>query len=223
MVNIGADMNQHRVNIRFFDEVKRVIRFVKQYIRGIHTFKKVGPCITLYGSHRLDQGVYYTQAKALGFALSKAGYAIMTGGGPGIMEAANAGAYEAKGVSCGCAIEIPGEQKVNPYVTHWALFEYFFMRKIMLTRFSIGFIALPGGYGTLDELFEMLTLIVTEKIKCYPVVLFGVDFWHPLYDTLKNHFVKHGTLHQDELDKIFITDSIPDVLSFLEQQLSSSS
>jgi uncharacterized protein (TIGR00730 family) len=198
-------------------EIARIMRFMSQYIRGIFIFSKVGRCVTVFGSHRITSGPYYELGEKIGAALAKAGFAVMTGGGPGLMQAANQGASQANGQSCGCAITIPGEQSVNPYVHHSMVFRYFFMRKIMLTHFSVGFVALPGGFGTLDELFEMLTLIVTKRIASFPVVLLGTDFWAPLMRYLKKDLVKAGTLVASELSMVCVTDDIDEAIAFLHR------
>jgi uncharacterized protein (TIGR00730 family) len=198
-------------------EIARIARFVIQYIRGIYVFSKVGQCITVFGSHRITKGPYYDLGKKIGFALNKSGFTVMTGGGPGLMKAANHGAHEAGGNSCGCSIVIPGEDSINKYVTHSVTMNYFFIRKIMLTHFSVGFVALPGGFGTLDELFEMLTLIVTKRIASYPVVLLGESFWRPLMDFMTKELIKAGTLVESELSTVCITDDIDVAVKFLHR------
>ena len=152
----------------------------------------------------------------VGKRLALNGVAVMTGGGPGIMEAANKGAKLVGGKSYGCSVIIPCEQRSNKFIDKSVVFKYFFTRKFMLARFSSAFIALPGGYGTMDEIFEMATLVKTEKISEFPIVLIGSEYWQPLLDYLKDTFVKHGTIHAEELECFYLTDSIDAALEYIE-------
>ncbi|MFN8638683.1 MAG: TIGR00730 family Rossman fold protein, partial [Dehalococcoidia bacterium] len=168
----------------------------------------VGPCVTVFGSARFPDGHRYSElGRATGAAFSKAGFAVMTGGGPGIMEAANRGAREAGGMSIGCNIDLPMEQAPNPYLDTYVKFHYFFLRKVMLVKYSYAFVALPGGFGTMDELFEALTLVQTKKILNFPVILIGVDFWQPMVDAVSRTFLREGTVDRLDMDRIFLTDS----------------
>jgi uncharacterized protein (TIGR00730 family) len=206
--------------VSWWRELRRFFSFFYEYILGIYRFQRLGPCVTIFGSARFDaEHDYFKIAETLGKLLAQSGYAVMTGGGPGLMEAANKGAQKASGKSYGSAIRIPNEQSANPYMTRCVVFRYFFIRKIMLTRFSLAFIAMPGGFGTLDELFEMLTLIKTEHIKSFPLVLLGCSFWEPLLDYIRAHLVALGTVSQHELEGIYLTDDSADAVRYIHQAL----
>ena len=201
--------------------VIRACRFVWEFINAFVVFSNIGPTITVYGSARLGENDrYYQTGVSVGSALAKAGYAVMTGGGPGIMEAANKGARLAGGSSYGASIVIPNEQRFNQYLDKHHAFKYFFTRKFALTRFSSGFIALPGGYGTLDEIFEMATLVKTEKIDHFPIVLIGVSFWKPMLDYLAEQYIPLGTLHEKELQCFYLTDSVDDAIDYIQKRVS---
>jgi len=196
-------------------------KFIKEFLHGCLAFRNIGPTITVYGSARFKPGQkYYDIAVELGKVLAKNGIAVMTGGGPGIMEAANKGAKLGGGKSYGCSIIIPCESRNNPYVDKGVTFKYFFARKFILSKFSSGFIALPGGYGTMDEIFEMATLVKTEKIPGFPIVLIGTEFWQPMIDYLDNTFVANGTIYKEELDCFYLTDSIDDALGYIKKTVS---
>src|SRR5437660_446463 len=168
----------------------RVLRISWEFIKGFRALHFVGPCVTVFGSARFsDDHPVYDLARRTGALLARAGFTVMTGGGPGVMEAANRGAKDVGGRSIGCNIRLPQEQKPNPYLDKWITFRYFFVRKVMLVKYSYAFIALPGGFGTLDEIFETATLIQTAKIRDFPMVLMGRDFWQPLLDFLLNKLV----------------------------------
>jgi uncharacterized protein (TIGR00730 family) len=188
-------------------ELVRALRIFAEFIRGFRAFHFVGPCVTVFGSARFGPDhPYYSIAREVGARLAKAGFTVVTGGGPGIMEAANRGAREAGGRSIGCNIELPREQKPNAYLDRWLTFRYFFVRKVMLVKYSYAFIALPGGFGTLDELFETATLEQTGKLRDFPLVLVGADFWRPLLDFL-NTLVDAGTIDHADLERLRILDS----------------
>ena len=168
----------------------------------------MGPCVTVFGSARFKEDhPYYHLARGLGARLAKAGFTVVTGGGPGIMEAANRGAKDAGGISIGCNIELPQEQKPNPYLDRWITFRHFFVRKVMLVKYSYAFVALPGGFGTLDEIFETATLIQTGKIQEFPLVLIGTEFWRPLLDFMHGRLIKEGTIDPSDAQRILLTDS----------------
>ena len=187
---------------------KRASRIATEFDNGLKFIKKYKKSVTVYGSARFKPGnPHYKDARALGFRLAKAGYAVVTGGGPGIMEAANRGAKEAGGDSVGLNIELPNEQILNPYTTDSLSFYYFFSRKTTMSFSSESYIYYPGGFGTLDELFEILTLIQTGKIHSSPVILVGTDFWKPLETYIKKELLEaHGAISKKDLDLFTITD-----------------
>ncbi len=188
-------------------ELWRAARIFVEFIRGFRGLHFVGPCVTVFGSARLTEGHrYYTMARQVGAEISQAGFTVMTGGGPGIMEAANRGARDAGGPSVGCTISLPNEQLDNLYLDRRVHFDHFFVRKVMLVKYSYGFIVLPGGFGTLDELFESATLIQTGIIHEFPVVLMGRDFWEPVLAALRSTLLPEGTVNPIDLDRIYLTD-----------------
>jgi uncharacterized protein (TIGR00730 family) len=172
--------------------------------------------VTVFGSARFDANHrYYHLGLELGRELAQNGFAVMTGGGPGIMEAANRGAREAGGRSLGCNITLPQEQKPNPYLDLWMEFRYFMVRKFMLAKYSFGFVALPGGFGTLDELFGVLTLIQTKKMKNFPVVLMGTEYWEPLRNLVEGRLVEAKTIDPEDTQFLFFTDSSEEAARFI--------
>lgn len=193
-------------------EFLRLARIAAEFVRGFRTLHFVGPCVTVFGSARFGEDhPYYGLAREVGRRVAALGLTTMTGGGPGIMEAANRGAKEAGGRSIGCNIRLPEEQKPNPYLDRWITFRYFFVRKVMLVKYSYAFVVMPGGFGTLDELFEALTLVQTRKIDLFPVVLMGIDYWAPLLAFLRETLVGTGTINAADLELVTPTDS-PDVM-----------
>jgi uncharacterized protein (TIGR00730 family) len=184
----------------------RAFRIFQEFVRGCRSLYDVGPAVTVFGSARFEAGhPYYEMARAAGRAFAEAGYAVITGGGPGIMEAANRGAREAGGLSVGCNIRLPLEQQPNPYLDRTLSFEYFFVRKVMLVKYSRAFVVMPGGLGTLDELFEAATLIQTGKIRRFPVVAMGVDYWGPVLAAIGERALAAGTISEGDL-ALFSTD-----------------
>jgi uncharacterized protein (TIGR00730 family) len=189
-------------------EFQRLLRIVGEFVRGFRKLHFVGPCVTVFGSARFKDGhPYYELAQEMGRRLARAGFTVMTGGGPGIMEAANRGAKEAGGRSVGCNITLPFEQKPNDFLDLWLEFRYFFVRKVMLVKYSYGFVVLPGGFGTLDEVFEAVTLIQTGKIQSFPVILMGSSYWQDLFELFNDTMVAAGTIEQKDVDRLILTDS----------------
>ena len=186
----------------------RVFRIMGEFVGGFDELATVTRGVSVFGSARTPPGSpHYAAAQETAALLVRAGFAVITGGGPGIMEAANRGAFEAKGVSIGCNIELPFEQKPNPYQTRSLTFNYFFVRKTMYVKYSTAFIIFPGGFGTLDELFESLTLIQTRKIRNFPVVLVGKEFWGGMLDWLKGAVLAEKTISQEDFALLYLTDS----------------
>jgi uncharacterized protein (TIGR00730 family) len=199
-------------------ELRRTFRILWEFVRGFRTLHFVGPCVTVFGSARFtDEHRYYQLARDLGRELARAGFTVITGGGPGIMEAANRGAKEARGRSVGCNIVLPHEQKANKYVDVMLTFRYFFVRKVMLVKYSYAFVGMPGGFGTFDEIFEAATLVQTGKIKDFPIVLMGVDFWTPLVEYMRTHLLAAGTINEDDLSMLCVTDSVQEAASIIRE------
>jgi uncharacterized protein (TIGR00730 family) len=189
------------------EELARLGRILREFLRGFRALHFVGPCVTVFGSARFPEDHrWYALGRETGRKLAESGFAVMTGGGPGIMEAANRGAKEGGGMSIGCNIELPHEQDPNPYLDLWVEFRYFFVRKVMLVKYSSAFVVLPGGFGTMDEIFETATLIQTGKILGFPLVLMGTDSWQPLLGFLRETMVAHGTVTAGEVDILTVTD-----------------
>ena len=199
-------------------ELARALHIFFEFLRGFRVLHFVGPCVTVFGSARFHEAhPHYRLAREIGSRLARAGFTVITGGGPGIMEAANRGAKEAGGRSIGCNIELSAEQKPNPYLDQWITFHHFFVRKVMLVKYSYAFIALPGGFGTLDEIFETATLMQTGKIQEFPLVLVGKDFWRPLIDFIHERLVASGTVDPADADRILLTDSPSEAVSFITE------
>ena len=198
-------------------ELVMLVRAFREMLRGFRHLHFVGPCITVFGSARFPETHrYYQLAREVGAAIAAEGFTVMTGGGPGIMEAANRGAREAGGRSVGCNIQLPFEQQPNQWLDEFVDFRYFFIRKLMLAKYSYGFVALPGGFGTIDELFEILTLVQTRKIEAFPIVLAGSDYWNPLLAYLRNTMLVDGTISPGDLNLFTVSDdpvAIAQVLS----------
>jgi uncharacterized protein (TIGR00730 family) len=198
------------------EEAIRVGRIAAEFVRGFRALHFVGPCVTVFGSARFPESHrWYAMAREVGAALAGHGFTVLTGGGPGIMEAANRGAREAGGRSIGCNIELPMEQRPNPYLDRFIDFRYFFVRKVMLVKYSHAFFVLPGGFGTMDELFEVGTLIQTRKILRFPVVLMGRDFYGPILSVLRDRFLADGTVSPEDLDYALLTDSVDEAMEHL--------
>ncbi len=202
------------------EELFRVTRILLEFIRGFRALHFVGPCVTVFGSARFPESHrYYELARQVGRRLSEVGFTVMTGGGPGIMEAANRGARDAGGPSIGCNIELPMEQAPNPYVDRFIEFRYFFVRKVMLVKYSYAFVTLPGGFGTLDEIFETLTLVQTGKIRSFPMVVMGVDYWRPILDFVRERMATEGTISPEDLDLVHATDDPDDAVEHIVRRV----
>jgi uncharacterized protein (TIGR00730 family) len=200
---------------RAIDDTLRVSNLMMEFLRGFHTFRDLGPCVTFFGSARFcEDHKYYSLAQSTAQKIASLGFTIMTGGGPGIMEAANRGAKAAGARSIGCNIMLPTEQKPNPYLDQFVEFKHFYVRKVMLLRYSYAFVIMPGGFGTMDEVFETLTLIQTKKIRKFPVVVMGSEFWQPLKAMLEM-FLTQGTISQDDLSLLFFTDNIEEAATYI--------
>ncbi len=190
----------------------RVLRIMSEFVDGFDALAEVGPAVTVFGSARVPEGSpFYEQAREIGRSLARDGWAVITGGGPGVMEAANRGCQEAGGLSIGCNIELPHEQSVNQYVDLAVEFRYFFARKTMFVKYADAFVILPGGFGTLDELFEALTLIQTGKIRHFPVVLVGTEYWAGLLAWARETLMTDGTVSEADLALLTVTDDPEEV------------
>ncbi len=197
-------------------DLESATRIFLEFLHGFESFNFDGPCVTVFGSARFNEDhEYYVMARALGKRLAEEGYAVMTGGGPGIMEAANRGAKEGGGLSLGCNIELPMEQDPNEYMDHFIEFDHFFVRKVMLVKFSSAFVVLPGGFGTLDETFETLTLIQTKKIERFPIVGMGTKFWDNIKKFIGESLVAAETIDPEDLNLFKVTDSIDEALGLV--------
>ncbi len=190
-----------------------------ELVRGFRRLHFVGPCVTVFGSARFaPEHPYYDLTRKLGAEISRAGFTVMTGGGPGLMEAANRGARDVGGRSLGCNIVLPVEQRPNAYLDRFVTFRHFFVRKLMLAKYSYAFVAMPGGLGTLDELFEIAVLIQTGKMQGFPVVLMGSDHWAPLVTYLRDRLVQAGTIDPVDVDRIVVTDSPVEAVARIREQ-----
>ena len=187
-----------------------------QFIKGFRTLHFVGPCITVFGSARFKEGDrYYDKAREFGKRIAELGFSTMTGGGQGVMEAANRGAFENGGVSVGCNIKLPFEQEPNPYMNKSLTFDYFFIRKVLLVKYSYAFIIMPGGFGTMDELFETLTLAQTRVITNFPIVLFGKEYFAPLMHSIDS-MIAIGTISANDKKLILLTDDINEAMQYIQ-------
>jgi hypothetical protein len=199
----------------------RALRILSEFVEGFDAMAAVGPAVTVFGSARTAEGDHlYDVARTLGRRLAEAGYAVITGGGPGTMEAANRGCQEGGGLSVGCNIELPHEQGLNPYVDLGVEFRYFFARKTMFVKYADGFVILPGGFGTLDELFEALTLIQTGKVRHFPVVLVGREYWSGLLDWIRGTLLVQGTVGEADLALLHLTDDPEEAVEMIRSYAS---
>ncbi|HID68994.1 MAG TPA: TIGR00730 family Rossman fold protein [Desulfobacterales bacterium] len=197
----------------------RMFRIMGEFVNGFDSMSSLNlPAVTIYGSARTSQDhSWYKTAETIASALVREGYGIITGGGPGIMEAANKGANDADGISVGLNIDLPHEQAPNPFANLSVEFKYFFVRKVMFMKYSMAFICMPGGFGSLDELFESLTLIQTQRIKPFPIILVGNSFWGGLIDWMKDQLLANGTVSEEDLDLINIIDEPDAVVDFIKK------
>jgi len=201
-------------------EVLRVFKIGGEFLTGLVSLHRIGPAITVFGSARFHEGhPYYELARNIGKKLAQAGYTTITGGGPGIMEAANRGAKEAGGTSVGVNIVLPHEQVPNPYLDQVVTFHHFFVRKVMLVKYSYAFIIMPGGLGTLDEMTEAMTLIQTGKLYDFPVILVGKDYWKGFYDWVQDVLVKNGAVSSNDLEFVHLTDDPAEAVQIIERTL----
>ncbi|GAA1194471.1 TIGR00730 family Rossman fold protein [Prauserella alba] len=196
----------------------RVLRIQAEFVEGFGALAEVPRAVTVFGSARTDrESPEYAAGVEIGAQLARAGFAAITGGGPGAMEAVNRGASEAGGLSIGLGIELPFEQGLNPWVDLGVNFRYFFARKTMFIKYSQAFICLPGGFGTLDELFEALTLVQTKKVTKFPVVLFGTEYWGGLYSWIRNTVLESGKIGQHDADLLYLTDDVDDAVKVVQE------
>jgi uncharacterized protein (TIGR00730 family) len=214
-----------QTEIQFFEgpqsrwkDLKYAVSVFFQFIKGFRELHFVGPCVTVFGSARFaEDHVYYKQARELSAEIARLGFTIMTGGGPGIMEAANRGAKDVGGKSVGCNIILPVEQHRNPYLDKWVDIKYFFLRKALLIKYSYAFIVMPGGFGTLDEFYEALTLVQTKKIKMFPIIIFDKDFYQKILDH-NSCMLNAGTISHADNNLYFVTDSITETLEYIKEK-----
>ena len=218
-------MNHFSNQLKNWNNVKAndswtLFKIMSEFVHGYENMSRIGPCISIFGSARTaPEDPYYRLTTEIAESVVKSGLGIITGGGPGIMEAANLGAKNAGGISVGLNINLPFEQKANPYIDEDKLmnFEYFFVRKVIFMKYSQGFVVMPGGFGTLDELFEALTLIQTEKIKKFPIILVGKKFWGGLMDWINTFLLEEHKIDPDDLDLIRVVETKEEVLEHLER------
>ncbi len=194
----------------------RSLRILSEFVEGFDALASVGPAVSVFGSARTKSNHrYYRQARQLGRRLAEAGYAVITGGGPGIMAAANRGCQDGGGLSIGCNIELPLEQGLNPYVDLGVEFRYFFARKVMFVKYADAFVIFPGGYGTLDELFEALTLIQTHKVQDFPVILMGTDYWTGMIEWIRGSLLAEAAINPEDVDLLRLTDDPEEAVTII--------
>ena len=218
------DKIQSKFQQKTWNEIKTndswaIFKIMAEFVEGFERLSKIGPCVSIFGSARTKEDhKYYKLAEEIAFELTTHGYGVVTGGGPGIMEAGNRGAHRGKGTSVGLNIELPFEQHDNPYIdSDKSLdFDYFFVRKVMFVKYSQGFIVMPGGFGTLDELFEAMTLIQTNKIGKFPIILVGKEYWGGLFDWIKTTMLKEGNISPNDLHLISIVDTAEEVIEVVD-------
>jgi uncharacterized protein (TIGR00730 family) len=215
------DFHQNEESEKFFTtDSWRVFRIVSEFVDGFENMTNIGPSVSIFGSARLPEtSPYYQLAVDVAQHITRKGFAIITGGGPGIMEAANKGAQMADGRSCGLSIDLPTESKPNDYIDlkYNLHFRYFFVRKVMFIRYAQGYVFLPGGYGTLDEMFEALTLIQTQKVHAFPIYLMGSDYWSGMIQWIKDVMLKHECISEEDIQMMQITDDPEEVANGIER------
>ena len=212
------DKNFFKPERTLADEIRDSHKALTDLWQGVSAFDKIKNCVTVYGSARFKEGhIYYELARSMAKALAENGFTVMTGGGPGVMEAANRGAKEGGGVSLGCNIILPFEQKLNPHVDIKVEFEFFFTRKVILRKNSVAYVLMPGGFGTMDEIFEVLTLIQTGKLPARPVVCMGKDYWKHLGTFLRETMLEVGTISPEDLELALVTDDIQEAIDHIKQ------
>lgn len=201
-------------------DLESAVRFFLEFLHGFESFDFKQPCVTVFGSARFEESHHYYQlAREIGASLARAGYAVMTGGGSGIMEAANRGAKEAGGLSLGCNITLPREQKPNRYLDKFIQFEHFFARKVMLVKYSCAFVVMPGGFGTLDETFEIVTLMQTNKLEHFPLIAVGSEFWDKFFVFARDAMLAEGTISQEDVGFIHRADTAADAVSIIQESV----
>lgn len=212
----GAEIEFLAGHRRHSDNLESAVRIFLEFLRGVEFMPFGERVVTVFGSARFTEGHrYYELARAVGRALAEDGFSVMTGAGPGVMEGANRGAKEGGGRSYGVNIHLPHEQKPNEYIDEAIEFEHFFVRKVMLVKYSCAFVVLPGGFGTMDEIFETLTLMQTGKIDQFPIVAMGTEFWTPIVESLRAQMCGEGTISREDLDLLYVTDSVEEMLQHL--------
>jgi len=209
---------QYLIDSLSIEESWRIFRIMAEFVEGIESFAEVGNAVTIFGSARVKpDDPYYRKAEYLAHRLAEEGFSVITGGGPGIMEAGNKGAMEAGGKSVGMNIRLPYEQKPNPYANVSLEYKYFFIRKVMFIKYAMAYVVLPGGFGTLDELFESLTLMQTKRIKSFPVILMGSEFWRGLIDWIKDTILRENKISANDLSLIEIIDDPEEVVRYIQK------
>ncbi|MFL0796736.1 MAG: TIGR00730 family Rossman fold protein [Cellvibrionaceae bacterium] len=209
-----------------WEDILRAFQIGMEFYRGFRKLRHLGDCVTVFGSARFEEShPYYQQAREVGRLLGGAGFSVMTGGGPGVMEATNRGAKEVGGYSVGCNIKLPKEQRPNAHLDLWTEFEHFYVRKVMLVKYSKAFVVLPGGFGTFDEVFETLTLIQTGMISRFPIVAIGSEYWQNLMDMVSDTMVDTGTIDKADMESVYVTDSpreaVDIILSYVDRRAES--
>ncbi len=209
---------QYLVDALSIDESWRVFRIMAEFVEGVEELSRLGKAVSIFGSARVEPGdEYYKKAEYLGRRLAECKFSVITGGGPGIMEAANKGALEGGGVSVGMNIKLPFEQKPNPFTNISIDYKYFFIRKVMFVKYAVAYVVLPGGFGTMDELFEALTLIQTKRIKGFPVILMGGEYWSGLIKWIKNMLIKENKILPEDFNLLQIIDEPDEVVKYIQK------